>query len=510
MSSTPPRILVLDQGTTSSRAVVYDERAQPLAIAQRELAQSFPRSGWVEHDAEEIWQDTLACAREALQQATLAADAVAALGITNQRETIVLWDRATGQPLHPALVWQDRRTADVCARLRKAGHEPLVQERTGLLLDPYFSATKLAWLLDQVPQARARAKAGELAAGTIDSWLIFRLTDGAVHATDATNASRTLLCGLESAAWDEELLALFDVPRELLPEIRDSVGDFGSCSAKLLGAAIPICGVAGDQQAAAFGQGVRAPGTMKSTYGTGCFTLAHTGTTRPRSAHRLLATIACRRDGVNSYAIEGSIFQAGTVVQWLRDQLGLIRDAAETEALLAEADPDGDEVLVPAFTGMGAPWWDPHARGALFGLTRDSGRAQIVRAALASVAWQTLDLVEATGHDVGGLPQRLRVDGGMARNDGFLQLLADTLQMPVERPADTESTALGAALLAGLGAGVWQNETDLETCWRSDREFTPSVEPSRIAARRHKWRRALEKVLDPMCTNPVTPDNPAC
>ena len=510
MSASTHRILVLDQGTTSSRAIVYDGNAQSLGVGQRELSQSFPQAGWVEHDAEQIWQDTLQCARDALAAAATDAQQVCAVGITNQRETIVLWDRATGAPLHPALVWQDRRTADACARLREAGHEPRVQELTGLRLDPYFSATKLAWLLDQVPDARARAARGELAAGTIDSWLIYRLTQGAVHATDATNASRTLLCGLESAAWENELLALFQIPRALLPEIRDSVDDYGEVAAEHFGAAIPIRGVPGDQQAAAFGQGVRAPGSMKSTYGTGCFTLAHTGTTRPRSAHRLLATIACRRDGVNTYAIEGSIFQAGTVVQWLRDQLGIIQDAAETEALLAAADPDSAVTFVPAFTGMGAPWWDPHARGALFGLTRDTGRAEIVRAALASVAWQTLDLVEATAHDTGTLPDALRVDGGMARNDSFLQLLADTLQRPVLRPVDAESTALGAAFLAGLGSGVWQNETALETCWRADREFRPSVEPEAIATRREHWLQALHKVLDPALENRVTPDNPAC
>lgn len=489
------RILVLDQGTTSSRAIVYDGEARALGVGQRELTQSFPQPGWVEHDAEEIWRGTLRCAREALAAADATANQIDAVGITNQRETIVLWDRSTSAPLHPALVWQDRRTADACASLREAGHEARVQELTGLLLDPYFSATKLGWLLDQIPNARARAERGQLAAGTIDSWLIYRLTQGAVHATDATNASRTLLCGLESAAWEEELLELFHIPRAVLPEIRDSVDDYGLVAAEHLGAAIPIRGVAGDQQAAAFGQGVRAPGTMKSTYGTGCFTLAHTGTTRPRSAHRLLATIACRRDGVNTYAIEGSIFQAGTVVQWMRDQLGIIQDAAETEALLAASDPDSPVVLVPAFTGMGAPWWNPQARGALFGMTRDTDRADLVRAGLASVAWQTLDLLEATAHDTGALPEALRVDGGMARNDGFLQLLADTLQRPVIRPADTESTSLGAAFLAGLGAGAWRDETLLEGCWRSGREFRPSVDPGTIAARRAHWAQALQSVL---------------
>lgn len=506
MTASAPHLLVLDQGTTSSRAIVYASDATPRAVAQRELPQSFPASGWVEHDAERIWLDTLACAREALAGAGREAREIAAIGITNQRETVVLWERATGRALHPALVWQDRRTADQCAALREAGHEPAIQEATGLLLDPYFSATKLAWLLDQVPGARDRAAAGELAAGTIDSWLIFRLTGGAVHATDATNASRTLLCGLEDARWRPELASLFGIPMELLPEIRPSVGSFGETQEEHFGHSIPICGVAGDQQAAAFGQGVRRPGTMKATYGTGCFTIAHTGIIRPHSQHRLLATIACERPEERTYAIEGSIFQAGTVVQWMRDQLGLFQDAAETEALLHAADPDGSEVLVPAFTGMGAPWWDPHARGALFGLTRATGRAELVRAGLESVAWQTLDLLEATAKDIGSSPEALRVDGGMALNNGFLQLLADTLQIPVIRPADTESTALGAAFLAGLGCGLWSTDRDLEARWRLDREFLPSVEPDRVLARREKWHQALARVLE----NPVTPDNPAC
>jgi len=500
------RILVLDQGTTSSRAVLYGENAQIVALAQRELAQSYPRSGWVEHDAEQIWQDCLACAREVLATAACSAKDLLGLGITNQRETVVLWDRSSGTALHPALVWQDRRTADACAALREAGHEPMVQEKTGLLLDPYFSASKLAWLLDQVPNARARAEAGELAAGTIDSWLLFRLTAGQVHATDASNACRTLLCDLESARWDSELLELFKIPAALLPEIRNNIDDYGRSAVDLLGAEVPIRAMMGDQQAAAYGQGVRASGLMKSTYGTGCFTLAHTGSERPRSEHRLLATIASRFDGQNQYAIEGSIFHAGTVVQWLRDQMGLITTAAESEDLLAQSDPDGELVFVPAFTGMGAPWWDPNARGALLGLTRATCPADLVRAGLESVAWQTLDLVEATARDTGAHPSTLRVDGGMAANAGFLQLLSDTLQIPVERPADTESTALGAALLTGQAAGLWQSETDLQTCWRSDRKFYPSVEPERILRRQKNWRKALDLVLE----KPVTSDNPSC
>jgi glycerol kinase len=502
----PARILVLDQGTTSSRAVLYGENAQIVAMAQRELVQSYPRSGWVEHDAEQIWQDCLACAREVLASAACPAESLLGLGIANQRETIVLWERASGTALHPALVWQDRRTAVACAALRKATHEASVQEKTGLLLNPYFSASKLAWLLDEIPDARLRAETGELAAGTIDSWLLFQLTAGRVHATDATNASRTLLCDLETACWDPELLELFNIPAALLPEIRNNIDDYGSSAADRLGAEVPIRAMMGDQQAAAYGQGVRSPGLMKSTYGTGCFTLAHTGSKRPRSQHRLLATIASRIDDQNQYAIEGSIFHAGTVVQWLRDQMGLITTAAESEELLAQSDPDGELVFVPAFTGMGAPWWDPHARGALLGLTRATCPADLVRAGLEAVAWQTLDLLEATARDSGSKPSILRVDGGMAANAGFLQLLSDTLQIPVERPADTESTALGAALLTGQAAGLWQSETDLQTCWRSDRKFYPSVEPDRIRQRRENWRRALDRVLE----KPITPDNPSC
>lgn len=504
--TSPPRILVLDQGTTSSRAVLYGESAQIVALAQRELAQSYPRSGWVEHDAEQIWQDCLSCARKVLAKANCAATDLLGIGITNQRETVVLWERATGRALHPALVWQDRRTAVACAALREASHETWVQEKTGLLLDPYFSASKLAWLLDEVPHARARAEAGELAAGTIDSWLLFRLTAGRQHLTDATNASRTLLCDLESATWSRELLALFNIPTELLPEIRNNIDDFGVCDADHLGAKVPIRAMMGDQQAAAYGQGVREPGWMKSTYGTGCFTLAHTGVVRPRSQHRLLATLASRIEGKNQYAIEGSIFHAGTVVQWLRDQMGLVATAAETERLLAASDPDSELVFVPAFTGMGAPWWDPHARGALIGLTRATGPAELVRAGLEAVAWQSLDLLDATAQDTGARASILRVDGGMAANDGFLQLLADTLQIPVERPADTESTALGVALLTGQAAGLWRSETELQACWRSDRKFYPSVEPDRIQQRRDYWRKALDRVLE----KPVTPDNPSC
>lgn len=493
--SSPARILVLDQGTTSSRAVLYDQDAQVLQIAQRELAQSYPQSGWVEHDAEQIWQDCLACARQVLQGGACSPDQLLGIGITNQRETVVLWDRATGQPLHSALVWQDRRTADTCARLREEGHEPWVQEKTGLLLDPYFSASKLSWLLEHVPQARERAEAGELAAGTIDSWLLFRLTGGKVHASDASNASRTLLCHLEEGHWDPELLALFDIPQQVLPEIRDNIADYGLTEVEHFGAPIAIRAMIGDQQAAALGQGVRAPGQIKSTYGTGCFTLAHTGDKRPRSKHRLLSTLASRIDGVNQYAIEGSIFHAGTVVQWLRDQMGLIATAAETEEMLARSDPDGELVFVPAFTGMGAPWWDPHARGALLGLTRDTGPAELVRAGLEAVAWQTLDLLEATSSDIGTAPQLLRVDGGMAENSGFLQLLADVLQIPVERPADTESTARGAALLVRLATGLESRSTYPKTCTQAEKKFAPSVEPERIQQRREKWQIALGRVL---------------
>ena len=447
-------LLALDAGTTSTRAMVFADDGAPLACVQRLFAQHFPRDGWVEHDAEEIWIATLACAREALAAARVTAADIAGIGIAVQRETVVLWDRATGRPVHRAIVWQDRRTADACRTLADDPAAVALVARTGLLLDAYFSATKLAWLLDAVPGARAAVARGELLAGTIDSWLLWKLTGGRVHATDATNASRTLLFDLHRQTWCDELCALFRVPRAILPEVRDSAADYGVTAAGLFATPIPIRALIGDQQAAAIGQDCVAPGQAKATYGTGCFVLVNTGAAPLVSRHRLLATVALRLAGRATYALEGSIFNAGTVVQWLRDRLGLIPSAAASAEIAASVPSSAGVYCVPAFTGLGAPWWDPDARGALVGLTRDSGRAEIVRAALESVAFQTRDLANAFADD--GVPlAALRVDGGMAANDWLMQLLADQLRIPVERPAVLETTAWGAARLAGLHAGVY-------------------------------------------------------
>ena len=439
--------LALDQGTTSSRAILFDSEARIAAVAQEEFPQHFPRSGWVEHDPEDIWQSTLATAREAIARAGIDAGGIAAIGIANQRETTVLWERATGRPVHPAIVWQDRRTAEACAGLRAAGLEPQVRERTGLLLDPYFSATKIGWILDTVEGAREAAERGELAFGTIDSFLLWRLTGGRVHATDATNASRTLLCDLRTGDWCDEMLDAFRVPRALLPEIRDCSTGYGTTDPALLGAAIPISGIAGDQQAAAIGQACFHPGMIKATYGTGGFALLHTGSEPVRSENRLLATIACQLDGRRSYALEGSIFTAGAAVQWLRDGLGILDSAAESGPLAAEADPGQQVYLVPAFTGLGAPHWDADCRGALYGLTRATSPRELARAALESVCYQTRDLLEAMRGDwPGGDDFVLRVDGGMVASNWTLQRLADLLDTPIDRPAILETTALGAAI----------------------------------------------------------------
>jgi glycerol kinase len=488
-------LLALDQGTTSTRAIVFDTEGVPRAAAQRELPQSFPRDGWVEHDPERIASDAEAVLAAALAAAGAAARQVAAIGITNQRETAVLWERASGRPLHPAIVWQDRRTADECARLRAAGHEPAVARRTGLLLDPYFSATKIAWLLDNVPGARARAGRGELAAGTVDCWLAWRLTGGAAHVTDASNASRTLLFDIREQAWSEDLCALFRVPREVLPEVRDTLADFGAIRAGVLGAPVPIRALIGDQQSAAFGQGCLARGAMKATYGTGCFTLQNTGSEPVASRHRLLATVAWRLGGVVSYAIEGSIFHAGTVVQWLRDGLGLVRDAAETEARAQRADPRKRVYLVPAFTGLGAPWWSPAARGAIHGLTRDVNADDLVRAALEAACFQTRDLLDASVADGAVLPQELRVDGGMVRNAWLLQALADLTGLPVARPAITETTALGAALLAGIGCGAIGDPAAAERLWRAAMRCEPRMSEAERAERHAGWRLAVARTL---------------
>jgi glycerol kinase len=485
-----PFILAIDQGTTSTRAILFDADARPVAQHAVELRQIYPANGWVEHDAQEIWQATLFCCRAALKG--VAAKDVAAIGITNQRETSVVWDRATGAPIYNAIVWQDRRTADRCRELKAKGLEKKVAVRTGLLLDPYFSATKLGWILDHVPGARTRAGRGELCFGTIDSWLIFKLTNGKIHATDVTNASRTMLLDLKTLAWDAEMLALFGVPTAMLPEVRDSAGDFGV--AEQLGG-IPIKGVAGDQQAAAFGQACFKPGDVKSTYGTGCFAMVNTGATVPSSANRLLATSAYRIGADKAYAIEGSIFIAGAVVQWLRDALGVIASAAEIEALAKTAKPADGLYFVPAFTGLGAPYWDPDARGAILGITRDTGAAEVARAALDSVCYQTRDLLEAMGRDMksAGLaaPAALKVDGGMVKNDWFCQRLADLTGLTVDRPVVTETTALGAAYLAGLAAGLFKDTDDIATRWALDRRFEPAMNIATRGILYDGWNKAV-------------------
>ena len=491
--SDSPLLLAIDQGTTSSRAIVFDSRGAIRTVAQREFRQHYPAGGWVEHDPEEIWSSTLAVTREAL---AAAGGAIAAIGITNQRETTVVWDRASGAPIHRAIVWQDRRTAAHCRALRAAGHEPTISEKTGLLLDPYFSATKLAWILDHVDGARERAAAGDLAFGTIDTFLIWRLTGGAVHATDATNASRTLLFDIHAQAWDDALLQLFDVPRSVLPEVRDSAADFGTTAVDILGHAIPVGGVAGDQHAATVGQACFAPGMVKSTYGTGCFAVMNTGSEAIRSRHRLLTTVAWRLEGRPTFALEGSIFVAGAAVQWLRDGLGLIGTAPETEALAAGLPDSGGVYLVPAFTGLGAPHWDPDARGAIFGLTRDSGPAHLARAALESVCLQTRDLMAAMAADRGADIERLRVDGGMVENAWLLQALADIVDVTVERPRIVETTALGAAYLAGLQAGVFRSVEDIGGQWARDAEFAPRM-PGRERRRLVRgWESAVARTLE--------------
>jgi glycerol kinase len=489
--SRPAHILAIDQGTTSTRAVLFDAEAQPRAQAQRELTQHYPQPGWVEHDPEEIWQATLDVCSAVLKDFRSGARGIAGIGITNQRETTVIWERKSGRPIAPAIVWQDRRTASRCAELTAAGHAELARARTGLVIDPYFSATKIAWLLDNTPGARESAERGDLAFGTIDCFLLWRLTGGAVHATDATNASRTLLFDIRHQHWDDDLLALFRVPRALLPEVRDNAGSFGGTS--LFGSPIPIAGMAGDQQAAAIGQACFAPGMIKSTYGTGCFVMLNTGVNALASSHRLLTTLAYRLDGQPTYAIEGSIFVAGAAVQWLRDGLGLIRRAEETEALAAAADPARRVYVVPAFTGLGAPYWDAEARGAIFGLTRDVGRADLVRATLEAACYQTRDLIEAMRAD-GAAPTSLRVDGGMVANNWFAQCLADTLNMPVERPRNAETTVLGAAALAGLGTGVYPSLEALSGRWQRDALFEPQSDAETRGAGYAGWLDAVARV----------------
>ena len=494
-------ILAIDQGTTSSRAIVFDADLKALASAQSEFPQHFPASGWVEHEPEDIWSTVLSTMRSALHRADITARDLAGIGITNQRETTLVWDRRTGRAIHRAIVWQDRRTAALCERLAAEGREALVQERTGLRLDPYFSATKIAWMLENVPGARARAEAGELAFGTVDSFLLWRLTGGAVHATDATNAARTLLFDIRRGVWDEEMLALFGIPAAMLPEVRDCAADFGMAAAEHLGAPVPVLGMAGDQQAATIGQACFTPGMVKSTYGTGCFALLNTGRELVQSRARLLGTIAYQFGGERTYALEGSIFIAGAAVQWLRDGLGIIESAAESGPLAAQADPAQAVYLVPAFTGLGAPHWDAQARGALYGLTRGTGPREIARAALDSVCFQTLDLVDAMRADwqaAGkgqGEANTLRVDGGMVASDWTMQRLADILAAPVDRPQVLETTALGAAYLAGLQAGLLPEPERFADRWRLERRFVPGMaeaDRTRLVA---GWRDAVRRTL---------------
>ncbi len=485
-------LLAIDQGTTSSRAIVFGEDGKEIAVARKDFPQHYPQDGWVEHDPEDIWESTLAVCREAVAAAKAAGAEIVAAGIANQRETTVVWDKATGKPIHNAIVWQDRRGAEACEELREQGAAALITKKTGLLPDSYFSATKLNWLLQNVEGAREKAEAGDLAFGTIDSFLLWRFTGGDVHATDATNASRTMLFNIHDQDWDDDLLGLFEVPEAVLPDVGDNDADFGVIKADLLGQEIPIRAMAGDQHAAAFGQACFAPGMAKCTFGTGCFMLVNTGDSLPDMVDGLLGTIAYRLGDYGAYAVEGSSFNAGTSIQWLRDQLGLVK-SEEDSAVLAQSVPDnGGVYLVPAFTGLGAPHWDPNARGGIFGLTRDTQPAHIVRAALEAVAYQTRDLVDAM--DGLGEDGLLRVDGGMASNDWLMQFLADMLNVPVERPTVTETTALGVALMAGLGAGVYASLDDIAGLWKVDRRFEPEIEP---ALRRRfivRWRDSVERV----------------
>ncbi|MCX5494810.1 glycerol kinase GlpK [Kaistia dalseonensis] len=489
-------VLAIDQGTTSTRAIVFDGDYRVRGMGQQEFRQHFPRSGWVEHDPEDIWRTTVETLRFALADAALAISDIAAIGITNQRETTLIWDRETGRPIHNAIVWQDRRTADLCNRLKAEGAEKTVTEKTGLLLDPYFSGTKIAWILDHVEGARARAEQGALAFGTVDSFLLWRLTGGAVHATDATNASRTLLYNIAAGAWDDELLDLLRVPRALLPDVRDSAADFGLTDPAVVGAAVPIAGIAGDQHAATLGQACFEPGMMKSTYGTGCFALLNTGAEMVPSRNRLLTTIAYQLDGKPTYALEGSIFVAGAAIQWLRDGLHLIERADQSGPLAEQADPHQNVYLVPAFTGLGAPWWDADARAALFGLTRATGPAELVRAALESVCYQTCDLLDAMKRDwTGGSETVLRVDGGMVASDWTMQRLADLLDAPVDRPLVLETTALGAAWLAARQRGIWPDKDGFARDWRRDTRFKPGMKADERATKLAGWHDAVRRTL---------------
>jgi glycerol kinase len=493
MTAKPHYLLSIDQGTTSSRAMIFDRVGQVLGRAQKELPQIFPDDGWVEHDASQIWADVVEVCRDALKDAGLSAGQIISCGITNQRETTVLWDRKTGEPVYNAIVWQDRRTAALCNSLRRDDTEAWLAARTGLLLDPYFSATKIRWMLDEVDGVRERAQKGELAFGTIDCWLLWKLTGGKSHATDATNAARTLLFNIHTQQWDDELLEFFGIPRSLLPEVKDNAADFGRMDAAHLGAAIPVGGMAGDQQAALVGQACFARGMIKSTYGTGCFMVLNTGDEAVTSKNRLLTTVGYRLKGKTTYALEGSIFVAGAAVQWLRDALHLISQASETESLAREVRDTGGVYLVPAFTGLGAPFWDPAARGAVLGLTRDTGINHIVRAALESVCYQTRDLLEAMAQDAVA-PTELRVDGGMVVNDWVVQFLCDLLRVPIERPTIVETTALGAAYLAGLQAGVYRSLDEIAELWQSERRFEPGRPQERMDRLYKGWCEAIARV----------------
>ena len=486
-------VMALDQGTTSSRAIVFDRGGGIRSVAQRETTQHFPQPGWVEQDAGEIWETQAEVAVEALRSAGVDGSMIAAVGITNQRETTVIWDRRTGEPVGNAIVWQDRRTANACEELRRAGVEERVRARTGLLLDPYFSGTKIAWILEHVSGARERAEAGELAFGTVDSWLAFRLTGGRLHVTDATNASRTMLYDIHAGDWDDELLDLLGVPRALLPEVRGSSEVYAEITGIDDLAGVPLAGIAGDQQSALMGQLCTERGSVKTTYGTGCFALLHTGTAPQPSERGLLTTIACSTDRQPRYALEGSVFTGGAVVRWLRDGLGLIRSAEEVEALAASVPDSGGVVLVPAFTGLGVPHWDPHARGTIVGMTLGTGAGHLARAALEGIAFQVAELLDALAADAGAAPAEMRVDGGAARNDLLMQFQADVTGLPVVRPEVTESTALGAAYLAGLAVGYWQGIEELAGNWRVERRFEPSLPEDRVAGLRASWSRAVER-----------------
>jgi len=486
-------ILALDQGTTSSRAIVFDGDGRVRGQAQKEFRQIFPQPGWVEHDPRDIWSTQFGTAQEAIAAAGLRATDIAAIGITNQRETTLIWDRKTGEPIHNAIVWQDRRTAGICDRLRTDGREDLFRQKTGLLLDAYFSGTKIKCLLDTIPGARARAERGELAFGTVDTWLVWNLSGGTLHVTDASNASRTLLYDIHAGEWDEVLLRTMDVPKSLLPEVRSSSEIYGETAAGLFGARIPIAGIAGDQQAATFGQACTKPGMAKNTYGTGCFMLMNTAEEAVPSSNRLLTTVAWQLGGKRTYALEGSVFVAGAVVQWLRDGLGIIRSSDEIEALAASVPDSGGLYLVPAFTGLGAPHWDAYARGTMHGLTRGSTKAHIARAALESIAFQSAELLAAMHADSGVSLQQLRVDGGGSRNNLMMQFQADLLGVPVVRPKITETTALGAAYLAGLAIGFWRDADALRSQWQVDRTFEPCMSADEREARLSLWRKAVER-----------------